>query len=416
MRPLKLGLSRPKSKKKVTIPEPDHESEKIDDNVPDEINASRETIESISNLHLRKSVKAEPQSILETDESSQMSTESITDLVNKVNVKYENIKLHKSVLYDKQNQFEPVAGPSNLQTKTDPNCDVKDEFNNDTLNSSTENNDLGFISFYDTSKIFDISARDDNQDETIEIANDQIHYGKECLSNDLHELKVEEKLNCSSSESEEDMKLHYSETLQTIVENKTQVKSPSKTKPLLILTPKFRPPTKSYVLANLDKYNIHKVKNKQPFYSDHKDGGDKVEIGSLMIKVQSKAAQDQKPLEKVLNTTSIEEWRQLFFLQINELSENTKLENLKTLLAGNIQCILEPLKKPPTFKEVVKWINDKSKQESEEQNKSIENNEITNNLDELENSQVIGLNEINSSVSLETDDKVSKVLMCKLKK
>lgn len=65
MRSFKLGLSRPKSMKKVSKDNPEDEI-KVDVSEMDEINVSRETMEDISDSHLRKAVKIEPESITES--------------------------------------------------------------------------------------------------------------------------------------------------------------------------------------------------------------------------------------------------------------------------------------------------------------------------------------------------------------
>lgn len=391
-RSLRLGLSRPKSKKRNTSTEASEESTdskacESEISEMDEINASRETIDSISEIHLKRSIKKELPSVLETStdnaeviSKSKIQDESIMDLVNKISRKKENITIDVATTYDLEHKYEPEAGPSSAALITTRSNANLNHCLNDSFDSSPEE-DKGITSFYDKSKMFDLSLEDKSSNE--------INTSKNLDLSVVEDNNLETKSQLDFRES--GMKLYYS------LEDRSA-----------IMTPKIRPPTKSYIASNLEKYKIPNVRNPEPYFSDYKDVGEKVEIGQIVIKLQSKLAQDQKAFEKVLNTTSIEEWRQLLFLQTNEMCEDsTKPDSLKTLLAGNKHCILEPIKKPPTRNEISKWI-EQNKTVSIEADK-VEHTEISKNIDELENSQALGLNEdeINSSISLEASDKVS---------
>ncbi|XP_053604169.1 DNA polymerase zeta catalytic subunit [Plodia interpunctella] len=373
MRHLKLGLSRPK--KKSSSNEIGNETSfNKDESDCDEINASRETIDSISSLHLRKVVKTEPHSFSENCNETNAEETSIMNLVDKISLKHNN-ESNIAESYDIKNKFIPEAGTSHVSKENDIKDDIiKDSndsiFTEDTFESSFDNKQ-GIMSFYDMSKVFDVSLQNNN-------------------------------LSFNDDETENNIRNSAKKNgnIDIDVKNINVIK----TEAVAIVTPKIRPPTKNYILSSLEKYNIPKVKNMQPFYSDHKDVGDKVEIGQMIIKLQSKLSKDQKPLEKVLDTTSIEEWRQLIFMQNNEMSEDTaKPEVLKSLLSGNKNTILEPINRPPTKFQIIKSLEETQEQKLE--NKV--DKEISKNLDDLENSQAIGLNadEINNSISLGSQDR-----------
>lgn len=392
MRPFKLGLSRPKSKKNVISVSNKQSESKYDGSDVDEIDVSRETIDSISNVYLQSAVKKEPQSDFGSSNDTtvadsqtndvEMKDVNITDLVNKISNKHvikENINIGVAERYDIKQQYEPVAGTSTVAKSL-----YTSQHNDDSFSSSPDDNECGIQSFYNKSRFFDISIPlEDNKNDTSYIEDTET--ANEDKKSQVTRYQVKDmnlSLNASKSSSD------FSST-GTIV------------------TPKIRPPTKNYVIASLEHYKIPKVRNQEPFYSDHKDSGDKIEIGQMLLKLQSKSAKDQKPFEKVLDVTSIDEWRQLLFLQTNENNDDTtKPEALKTILAGNKQYVLEPLCKPPTTSEVIQFIQDKQNEKIDD---TIDVKEITKNLDELETSQAIGLNEdeVNSSLSLETNDKVS---------
>lgn len=388
----------------------------------DEINASRETIDSISDLHLKKTVKKEIPSLLkssmdtdcESVDMHQQTNESIMDLVNQISIKHEKV-LGAAETYDFNNQFEPVAGPSRINQVND-STNIINDYLSDSYESIPEDG-KGITSFYNISKVFDISLEDNQKQEQInsmDICN-EMHMDTSVLDENEREC-VTENVQYEIIDCLEHRNLKQEMDVSTIEENLLEqteilpkITNTQQKTSTVILTPKIRPPTKSYIISTLENYRIPKHKNPEPYFSDHKDVGEKVEIGQLVLKLQSKLARDQKPLEQVLNTTSIEEWRQLMFLQSNEMSEETKPEMLKTLLAGNKQCILQPVKRSPLRSEVIRWLNSNNETLVD----TVEQTEISKNVDDLENSQAIGLNEINSSISLEAQDKVKKVIYIK---
>ncbi|XP_049869672.1 DNA polymerase zeta catalytic subunit [Pectinophora gossypiella] len=398
MRPFKLGLARPKSKKKVVVAEQEVSTDleiKPEDSDLDEINASRDTIDSISDLHLKRTVKKEVHSVVENSETNvsiddDESNESIMDLVNKITVKHEHAKLEVAEKYDLENQLEAVAGPSKVNIDTDINRTFTESLNNSY--ESTPEDNKGIVSFYDMSKMFDLSL-DEKKPDSMELSFEN--------PIDINMSIVEEQKINLETKSEFDFR---------DILSSRRFSGPPQTNSPKILTPRIRPPSKAYVESLLHKYNIPKVKNPEPYYSDHKDVGDKVEVGQMVLKLQSQLAKDQKPLERVLDTTSIEEWRQLMFLQTNEMIEQSaKPDALKKILAGNRQCVLEPVKRPPTSNEVKKWVQN-NQNKTQKENIKTDDTEISKNIDELDNSQAIGLNEdeINSSISLEANEKPEK--------
>lgn len=402
MRPLRLGLSQPKAKKLENIEKTqENVNIKVNTSDTDEINASRETITDISNLHLKRAIKVESttaQSILENtndlespkQESEMENNISIIDLVKKLS-KNENIRLEPAKTYDLEKDFIPAAGPSTNNQNKDILPQSTDESVTD-MDSSQE--DKGIKTFY-ASKLFDSSL--------------DINSSRAFGDNEILESNVENVANNNEAEvknTNTEIPILNADGENSLV-SKVDIESPQRA---TILTPKIKPPTKSYVKSTFDKYKIPKVIHKVvPHYSNHKDVGDKVEIGQLVLKLQSKSAKDQKPFEKVLDTISIEEWRQLLFLQTNELSqESSKPEALKSLLAGNKNCILEPVKRPPTKSAVMEWIR-----KSSEVNTERVKDDICKNIEELDSSQVLGLqeDEIENSISLGSNEKVMYIIL-----
>lgn len=384
MRAFKLGLSKPKSKKNVKANASIKLTKISEINEIENTDSSGESSISISRKHLEKRSDATEGKNKLNEITTSNEDLSVTDLVkgfsqNTILKRTEEIAA--SALYDQQKEYEPVAGPSKMFNDRD--CSFVDNSMSDFLESSPDV-DKGITSFYDTSKIFNISM-------DVHGINTSIQDLPECKTGVKNEIINREWFrNC-------DMNVQETSGLNDCKD--------------IVITPKIKPPTKSYIMSTCENYSIPKNCNPKPFYSNYKDVGDKVEIGQLVVKLQSKQACDQISFEKVVNTTSIEEWRQLLFLQqSNEMVDDmSKPEMLKSLLAGNKKYVLEPVKRPPTRSEVIEWLHKKEKPPQESDEFNVDCKELSKNLDELESSQVIGLNEdeINCSISLESTDKVS---------
>lgn len=278
--------------------------------------------------------------------------------------------------YDLSRKYEPVAGPSNAYSQV-----MYREIPNTVESESSPENDKGIISFYDTSKIFDESLENGRDDDCrIENLSSSVEVKTEVCFKSSYKIELDK--------ASEDVRV------------KTHMLT--RKEPFKILTPSIKPPSKSYILSNLQQYNILKTKHPEPYYSDHNDVGDKVEIGQILLKLNSKLSKDQKPFEKVLDVTSLEEWRQLMFLQNNEMSqESSKPDALKLLLAGNRKCILEPVKRPPTTNRVNQWLKIK---DNDVKDITINTVDISKNVTELDNSQALGIADINKSLSMDIED------------
>lgn len=379
MRPFKLGLSKPKAKKKEAVNSEENTESKMNDSEVDEINVSRETITGISDSQLKRAVKVEPKTISEHSVDSivqeDVESQSILDLVDKISNNIDTMPLKAAEVYDMQNDYVPEAGPSKIHSYTVPQPDDSFIHYSD---SSLEENNTGIMSFY-SSKLFNLSLE----------CNENTPKNKQA---ETHEIKVKIE-NYDQNELIEDVMIPDEK-----VSNFERLDSSLK-----IITPKIKPPSGNYIAATLKQYKIPKIVYPAPFYSDHKDVGAKVEVGQLVLKLHSRSARHQKPFERVTDT-SLEEWRRRIFMQTNEMfQESTKPDSLRTLLAGNKACVLEPVKRPPTNTKVKQWIQEKAKTVVTESRV-----DDSKNIDELDNSQALGLIEdvIDNSISLESNDKV----------
>ncbi|KAJ0178950.1 hypothetical protein K1T71_005725 [Dendrolimus kikuchii] len=436
-RSLRLGLSKPKSKKKELLKQ-EKETECTSFN-EDEINMSRETI-NISEPCLKKTIKSKEDLRNNVVDSCDVNNSTIMELVHKNNIKHENVQSGIAESYDLQKNYEPMAGPSNINNnfvnnETNDtnifflNCiqeknhasqslellsngneknmtDLITDCNNSSNIESSPEDKSGIISFYNKSKLFDLSIDENNThhlNNSIDHLNSSLHISDIKLDNTNNSIQD---LNCYKMEETSESvnsNIKSKKSRECLIQDQLIVPKIVTSK---ILTPKIKPPTSNYIVLNLEKYKIPKITNLHPFYSDHKDVGDKVEIGQMVLKLNSKLSRDQKLYEKVLDTTSVEEWRHLLFLQTNEMSqESSKPDSLRKLLAGNKACTLEPVKRPPNTNDIKEWL--KKQCHTSLQSKRYQEDNISKNLDDLDNSQALGLNEdgFNKSFSLESSEK-----------
>nr|XP_012550207.2 DNA polymerase zeta catalytic subunit isoform X2 [Bombyx mori] len=366
-RTLQLGLSRPK-KKNERVNNPTNTDSNIDTSEIDEINVSRETADG--DVCISELVRASKISKTSIENTEIKSEETFIDAVSRITAKQNIVKLmNKSEIYDLQNKFVPTAGPSNKPVDCD-NTEMGNSSNNE-LELSPDGNELGIVSFYDASKVFD-----DSFNQTFLQEQTNCDDCSDIIANEYEKQEDYDKF----KDTELKLDVSVNEKLDTGIK---------------IFTPTVKPPTKNEMET---KYKIPKTKQVQPFFSDYKDVGDKVEIGQLVLKLHSNLSRDQKPFEKVLETESIENWRQLLFLQKYATQDDYKPDTLRTLLAGNSRYVIQPVVRPPTSEQVKKWINEQKALQLLSQFSSEQ--AISKNMDDFNNSQALGLNEdeINSSI------------------
>ncbi|GBP39440.1 DNA polymerase zeta catalytic subunit [Eumeta japonica] len=420
MRPFKLGLSRPKSQKTEVIDKQNinfkpvciiNESENCEKSDTDTIvkenklkctNSTNEIklefIDEISDNNLENNkINSEKVQCIESKKENDsprlynfkqklengLMTQNMskTGDINKIG------GCMTSKQYDILNGFEVAAGSSKIK------MEKKSSYELDMLDSESDHeNNLGIQSFYNSSKIFNMSI-EDSDIVTSKESSEETKFS--CLK------KEELSSHTSQSNSNSSLNLHLSEDSDAALSVNFNKK--------VMLMPRIKPPSKEYILSTLPQYNIPKTKNVQPYYSNFKDVGDKLEIGHLTLKLQSNVAQHQKPFEKTANGLSVEEWRHILFTQNNDTDNDiSNSDVLKCLLASNKYCVLEPVIKPPRTSDILIWLKNKAN-EFDKKKKEILSvpKEISEIDDELDENQALGLNEGPMHCSYQSDsDKI----------
>ncbi|XP_054272954.1 DNA polymerase zeta catalytic subunit [Macrosteles quadrilineatus] len=117
---------------------------------------------------------------------------------------------------------------------------------------------------------------------------------------------------------------------------------------LTIFTPAFYAPSRSEVLAKLRDYGLPEVVNEEPFYSDPGDVSKACEVGSTLLKLQSKSVVHMEEFEGTFG--SITKWRKESSKMCYKGSSPSR---------SNRALIITPLKPPPSRMQAKEWLKTK---------------------------------------------------------
>ncbi|XP_030754666.1 DNA polymerase zeta catalytic subunit isoform X2 [Sitophilus oryzae] len=137
----------------------------------------------------------------------------------------------------------------------------------------------------------------------------------------------------------------------------------SRNKPVL-LTPAFKPPKRSETAEYLSKNKISLVKLQEPFYSNVNDYTGVVEIGQRILKISSKASIHLQEFNS--KNDSLNKYRNKFVRENNLVLNANNLVNIKLSHCKNRPIVMQPLKKPPSVREVTEWCRDQLELEKDD--------------------------------------------------
>ncbi|RZB70336.1 DNA polymerase zeta catalytic subunit [Asbolus verrucosus] len=175
---------------------------------------------------------------------------------------------------------------------------------------------------------------------------------------DLSNPSIDPKTSQTSDDSwyyngEFSQKLHQEDRLST---NLPQI---SEHPPLrnVIITPQYKPPTRSEVIESLDKLNIPKTAHEIPYYGNVEDVTGSVEIGHSVLKILSKTTAHLEDFKSCFN--GLDAHRKTM-LPDNVKWSHENVKNLKLSFCSVGSCVITPAKQPPTVEAVMEWIKNKS--------------------------------------------------------
>lgn len=122
------------------------------------------------------------------------------------------------------------------------------------------------------------------------------------------------------------------------------------------------PPSRTEARKVLDRNEMPKVVNLQPFYSDPADvnASDKTEVGTTVLKLGGNALKDCEEFKSRLNLVGLYAWRKLnasnaIFPANGRRSGQQSVERIRSQMASEKRKRIEPLTPPPSRKECRSW-------------------------------------------------------------
>ncbi|XP_033611757.1 DNA polymerase zeta catalytic subunit isoform X3 [Cryptotermes secundus] len=130
-----------------------------------------------------------------------------------------------------------------------------------------------------------------------------------------------------------------------------------------VYIPRFNPPSKNEILASLSEFCIPEYRHQEPFVGNVLDIGNKIEVGSKVLKICSMSVCDLQPFAGSLqDILDIETWRRKLLQELSYTSQGSLdqssdfgLDNMKPALASNREVVITPCKLPPSITEVNLW-------------------------------------------------------------
>lgn len=128
----------------------------------------------------------------------------------------------------------------------------------------------------------------------------------------------------------------------------------------ILITPKFRPPSRKLVEETAESYKIAKFDNIAPFFSRREDvPAHPQNEACISAKVKSRGLASLEPFRSgVENVTGVDKWRRMKVKEFNFSGQSLDTSNLRKELAGQETVVIQPIKLPPDKQAVERWLED----------------------------------------------------------
>ncbi|KAL3277041.1 hypothetical protein HHI36_012402 [Cryptolaemus montrouzieri] len=346
-----------KIKRKISFDVKSQEKTILEEKLSCATKSSAHQVNFIKNeVTVSKTNDASVDNIMESFVERRIIVSSISDGVNeaiKVNNKLENNSnvgeqdedyLSTSALYDIINDYQPQEGTSKcysnklLSPKTPESS--RDSLSQELRNLKTR--DHNSFEYYSGSKF--ISSEEDSMDYPVlnGTINDIIPINK----NLMHLSGSSSDIICGQKSSQ-----NSSEMLK-------ESSIPSYN--FIHYKPQYKPPTRRDVEQSLCNLEIPQVRAQEPFYSDANDATGSLEIGYNVLKIQTMTSADAQDFESTFS--GIDDFRKKFFPKVSSKSKQHAVENSRYSYCKESNCMITPVKKPPSRQEVKNWLKEKSLQ------------------------------------------------------
>ncbi|CAH1173828.1 unnamed protein product [Phaedon cochleariae] len=227
--------------------------------------------------------------------------------------------------YDKETKYHAKEGTSKVLTPIESNSLSQ---NSQVLNCSSESSSSGLITPYQRVK---------NEPGTL-------------LANIPEDNDVEDLESSSTIFSSENCDISRN------VESQSEISSEC-----IVLAAKKIAPSRRDVIDSLEALHIPLVEQKKPFYSKVADVTGSIEVGFDVLKINSETSTHLPEFET--QTDSLNRLRK-YTLDNLPSGIHWRKNNIKNVILSfckDRDCIIEPVKKPPTGKMVYDWINEKQR-------------------------------------------------------
>ncbi|XP_025828919.1 DNA polymerase zeta catalytic subunit isoform X1 [Agrilus planipennis] len=268
------------------------------------------------------------------DNSANEIVESI-ELVE--NIVSDNV-LNNSTLYDKQNNYEPVAGTSD-------NLNNSFDYFSNTILSQTR-------VFLEEEELFSTS----NTLTHSEVDENKAPFSQSSSTSSSSITPYQKPLQDSSFSK-------FSQQLSLLEFDNTRNQQNNLTQDdCKVIMPKFNPPTNQMVLSSMQEFNIPLMRHQEPYYSNIFDVTGTVEVGHNSLKILSNKSSDFPIFEHASMERGLEFFRKNASSSLVKGITVKDFSKIKLSLCTYEDCLVTPAKLPPTRKEVENWLkNQKDK-------------------------------------------------------
>ncbi|KRT82159.1 hypothetical protein AMK59_4402 [Oryctes borbonicus] len=287
------------------------------------------------------------------------SSEVFTPIEDK-NQEIDRQALDPAELYDEKNKYIPQAGTSKF-TDAQKLTQISESSDEISTPKPISLNSNGSIFTENELKLSANSGKDSEKSSEIDPV---APYQKENVGFEVGEGLCKSKIESSGSEItpyQKEQNLHRSDLILTTCLNifefaDQNLPSESGCK---IIVPKFQPPSRDFIEATMQEFNIPMESHQEPFYSDVKDVTGPMEVGVRILKIPSNKIVDITEFESSFKGINCYRKALLEHMYPNEKITNRDIYNYKMSFCKSTNCIIIPAKLPPSREEVELWLKSK---------------------------------------------------------
>ncbi|XP_074033299.1 DNA polymerase zeta catalytic subunit isoform X3 [Leptinotarsa decemlineata] len=126
------------------------------------------------------------------------------------------------------------------------------------------------------------------------------------------------------------------------------------------ITTNKKGPSKREVVESMEKYGIAHVRQQVPFYSNVEDVAGSIEVGFNILKISSLTTAHLPEFESQTDSLNIFRKNKLDILSSTLQWSSSSIKTMILSFCKDRECIITPVKRTPTTKEVLNWLKEKA--------------------------------------------------------